>query len=486
MKILHPMFAVATAMLILISIAEANEIVYTLSGYGQLVTSSTLRWKTTKNSESFARIDRHVVRSNGKDSSAICRGFFQNTLVPGGTTDHNQCAAYFSDKLVLLDEFQVLVDKTLTSRYEWQKWDIFTKLPIGGVAFTETATEATYIATLDSGKICELDPRKGLTGKLAVSKDGKNVAFLEKGYILKEIEPQSYELKNTQYATWRAKVKRTPVQLGSVLLSNKNQAPPDNNIWDEISSVVTYNASYNFYFGQLDGLIRALPAKAETYGGGDKYEQVDFSWGLPLKFSRAQIKRVSANLMKTTMVNVSVEALLTTTELPYESTLVSNFKDGQIREHNISGTYQETVLANIIVKKGPPYFIFNGTEAPTTTTTSTTTTTVTTTVVTTAPTMKEWFTKPITQRPKRTTTPMPTEENPLLRFYPIEEDAESNDIPLQMMSDQGSSNAVKHSERSSPMTDFFSESASSGNQLLLSPGIAVVFVFIQLLFLRQQ
>ena len=55
--------------------------------------------------------------------------------------------------------------------------------------------------------------------------------------------------------------------------------------------------------------------------------------------------------MKGTMVNVSVEALLTTTELPYESTLVSNFKDGQVREHNISGTYQETVLANIVVKK---------------------------------------------------------------------------------------------------------------------------------------
>merc|ERR1712156_331785 len=126
--------------------------------------------------------------------------------------------------------------------------------------------------------------------------------------------------------------------------------------------------------------------------------------------------------MKTTMVNVSVEALLTTTELPYESTLVSNFKDGQIREHNISGTYQETVLTNIIVKKGPPYFIFNGTEAPT----------ATTTVISTSPTMKEWFTKPITQRPKRTTTPMPTEENPLLRFYPVEDDESNNDIPIQM------------------------------------------------------
>ena len=110
------------------------------------------------------------------------------------------------------------------------------------------------------------------------------MAFLEKGYILKEIEPQSYELKNTKYATWRAKVERTPVHLGSVLLNNRNQL--QNDFWDEITSIVTYNASYSFYFGQLEGLIRALPAKAETYGGGEKYEKVDFSWGLPLKFSR--------------------------------------------------------------------------------------------------------------------------------------------------------------------------------------------------------
>jgi len=481
MKILQLMYAVATASLILISIAEANEIVYTLSGYGQLVTSSTLRWQTTKRSEHFARVDQRVVRSNGKYSSAICRGYFQNTLVPGGTNALNQCAAYFSDKLVLLDDFQVLVDKTLTSRYEWQKWDIFNKLPIGGVAFTETATEATYIATVDSGKICELDPRKGLSGKLSVSQDGKNVEFLEKGYILKEIEPQSYELKNTKYATWRAKVDRTPVHLGSVLLNNRNQLK--NDFWDEITSVITYNASYSFYFGQLEGLIRALPAKAETYGGGDKYERVDLSWGLPLKFSRPQIKRVSANLMKGTMVNVSVEARLTTTELPYESALVVNFKDGQVREHNISGTYQETVLANIVVKKGPPHFIYNGTEAPTTTTTTTTTiSTVSTTVATTAATKKKWFTKPGTQRPKRTTTPMPTEENPLLRFYPVADDdfEESNEIPPQMMSDQGGFSA-KHSERSSP----FTESASSGNQILsqkavifsIGSGIYTVFIF---------
>ena len=67
--------------------------------------------------------------------------------------------------------------------------------------------------------------------------------------------------------------------------------------------------------------------------------------------------------------------------------------------------------------QGPPHFIYNGTDAPTTTSTTTTTiSTVSTTVITTEATKKKWFTKSITQRPKRTTTPMPTEENPLLRY----------------------------------------------------------------------
>lgn len=78
---------------------------------------------------------------------------------------------------------------------------------------------------------------------------------------------------------------------------------------------------------------------------------------------------------------------------------------------------------------------------------------------------EELTTQPITLRPKRTTTPMPTEENPLLRFYPVEEEEteESNEIP-QMLSDEG----VKHSERSSPMTDFFGESASGARWNLCS------------------
>ena len=74
----------------------------------------------------------------------------------------------------------------------------------------------------------------------------------------------------------------------------------------------------------------------------------------------------------------------------------------------------------------------------------------------TATTSSEDLTKDTTTlRPKRTTTPMPTEENPLWRFYPMEAEDE-------MMSDDP--DEAKHSERSSPMTDFHTESASKANK----------------------
>ena len=87
------------------------------------------------------------------------------------------------------------------------------------------------------------------------------------------------------------------------------------------------------------------------FSGEERHDQIDFSWGLPLKFTRHRIQRVNARLMTGTAINVTVEAMITTTELPYESVLVAKFKDGQERRHEISGTYQETLLTNIQVIK---------------------------------------------------------------------------------------------------------------------------------------
>ena len=235
-------------------------------------------------------------------------------------------------------------------------------------AFTEGVADATFIAKLQDGTICELDKRRGLSGNLAVSLDQQSVTFVNKGQLLMEIEPIKYEIAHIRWIKWRSKVTRTERHLGHVLLANDqnnnndddrfssdiyddNSAAAPKIIWQEISSVVAYNATYNFYYGQLDGLIRALPSKAETYGGGSKFENIEFSWGLPLKFSRHRIQKVSAKLISGTAVNASVDAFLTSTELPYEAVLVSKFKDGSSLEYNISGTYQETLLANVAVTK---------------------------------------------------------------------------------------------------------------------------------------
>ena len=61
----------------------------------------------------------------------------------------------------------------------------------------------------------------------------------------------------------RAKIQKQTVILGSRLLSNeKEEGSPEE--WDQVSSIVAYNASYRFYWGHMAGLIRALPASGST------------------------------------------------------------------------------------------------------------------------------------------------------------------------------------------------------------------------------
>jgi hypothetical protein len=48
-----------------------------------------------------------------------------------------KCSVGSNGILHKLDKFQVMVDNTETTRLEWRKWDIFTKLPVGMVAYTE-------------------------------------------------------------------------------------------------------------------------------------------------------------------------------------------------------------------------------------------------------------------------------------------------------------------------------------------------------------
>lgn len=117
--------------------------------------------------------------------------------------------------------------------------------------------------------IGELDPYRGLSGDIAFSNgdDGKDdkVEFVTEGDILVEIEPVRYELRDTEFVTKRAKFSSEPVNIGSQTLVNPyfddydsgdNQTDTADNNWRHTHSVIAYNATYRFYWGQIPGLIR--------------------------------------------------------------------------------------------------------------------------------------------------------------------------------------------------------------------------------------
>ena len=108
---------------------------------------SLFRWKLTSSSSRFYR-DTTVLKQG---HAALCRGQYQNQIVPGWTDPRGKCAVGFFEKLHRLDSYQVLVDQENSARLEWRPWDIFTKLPNGMVAYT-TDDEHQYIAKYFDGK----------------------------------------------------------------------------------------------------------------------------------------------------------------------------------------------------------------------------------------------------------------------------------------------------------------------------------------------
>ena len=362
-----------------------------------------------------------------------------------------------------------MVDPTSTSRLEWRKWDIFTKLPLGLVAFTG---EDGFVArrrdpATDEFRFGDLNPRRGLSGDIALYHDGgKAVNYATDGEILVEVPPVRYDLKDVKFLTLRVREDRDEVHLGSRVLSNElssldyERGGEAMDSWGSVRSVLAYNASYRYYWGRLPGLTKALPSTGPTFR---EDKRVSFRWALPLEFSLHRILELSAFLRAGTSVQASVKAARVTTEVPYEGTLVAVFPDGQRKERPIEGTYVETLLSDVRTVYGRPYFTRNGTFAPTTTTTTTpppfyllgggshfkaprTMNPLWPGGTTSSPT-----TLPPLSRPRRTTTPLPTTQNPLRRFYPQFGDSDDSDdpsSPRMMQSDQ-----AKNAAKRSPQTE---------------------------------
>ena len=74
-----------------------------------------------------------------------------------------------------------------------------------------------------------------------------------------------------------------------------------------------------------------------------------------------------------------------------------------------------------------------------------------------------------TLRPKRTTTPLPTEENPLLRFYPLEEEEEENE---EINFDQASRSRMEMSDQ------FYAAAAGSEKPQMFGPISLLLLLFL--------
>lgn len=376
-----------------------------------------------------------------------------------------------------------MVDPTSTSRLEWQKWDIFTKLPLGLVAFTG---EDGYVARRKEGpstpeyRFGDLNPRRGLSGDIAIYETGGDggrkaaVRYETDGEILVEVQPVRYDLRDVEFLTRRARERREEVHLGSRVLSNElssvdyERDNSESDSWGSVRSVLAYNASYRYYWGRMPGLAKALPSTGPTFRDLDK--RVSFRWALPLEFSLHRILELSAFLRAGTSVQASVSAARVTTEVPYEATLVAVFPDGRRKERPIEGTYVETLLSDVSTVYGRPYFTRNGTFAPTTTTTTTPRPYYVGGARFKAPrTMNPlWLggtespaattASPSAPISRRTTSPLPTTVNPLKRFYPQFGEGSSDGASSgpQMQSDQ-----AKNAKRSPQTESLVNGGASS-------------------------
>ena len=78
-----------------------------------------------------------------------------------------------------------------------------------------------------------------------------------------EVEPIRYRLEHLQYRTSRANTEKKVVILSRRVLDNEIKIGSKGE-WDTVTSIAAFNASYRFYWGQMAGLIKALPASATT------------------------------------------------------------------------------------------------------------------------------------------------------------------------------------------------------------------------------
>lgn len=336
MNVLIPrVLRVPTIVLLTLMVVDifADESVHIRSKYGQMVTSSTLRWingekgskpedavlgsiekkvKKTEDETHDNGADKNGADNNGDDEMDydeiededvfVCRARHNGAWVPGRLGANSKaCHVSLLGHVFAYDRYEVLQNEEGGARLNWVHWDRYNIVPEGAVGGGDSslyyvarrATTVPGISKRSHYVVGKLDTTEGM-GRISVAErpqdgdesssrigGGRRAAqevtdeverHYTDGQVLVETEPQSYELSGLKFNRWRNKVRRTPVVLAKGQLRNEASTPePDAE--DEASlvdTVLTYVAEYSVYWGQGRAMLKGLPTAVVDKGDEDK------------------------------------------------------------------------------------------------------------------------------------------------------------------------------------------------------------------------
>jgi len=335
---------------------------------GQLATSSTLRWRHIMGGHGKNRIPVGAVPSGtGNPSKVICRAEHHGTLLVGQTTiPDERCAVGFINKIHKKRKFEVLINTDRAARLEWRSYNKFAGVPVGAVAAVDENSEPAsgdYNVFIgrhlgESGiwrpGAVEVPRRSSYSsfGKMRVfdqsdsSKELVQPTEHSSGDILVEVEPVRYELDIHDISNDKMFKNRPKETKKHEMLVNGSLFRFDDGRDEKarLQKVFSYELKKSEYYGQVSGMIKALPTTIRLSNG----ETQSVPWGLPETSKQRETMMVGHDLKHQTAVDVFIVADKITLESPYRATLTSIFPDGTRRQRkNVEGVLQRKYLNNI-------------------------------------------------------------------------------------------------------------------------------------------
>jgi len=337
------------------------------SEYGQLVTSTTLKWRQMSARRGGMMPKDAVPSGTGNPSKVICRAEHHGSLLVGQTTPlDGTCAVGFINKIYEKQKFEVLINIGRSARLEWRPYSKFNGAPQGAVAGVDESSAGSASGDRDIfiGRHLSDETRRYRPGtvevprRMSLSSFGSMLVYDEtaqtmleysSGDVLVEIEPVGYELEIHEekaadlrrFSKMRRKVTRKDTVLAKSSLFRFDEGRDTE---ARLQKVLSYNYEKSEYYGQVPGMIRALPTQIQLSNG----ESQSLLWGLPESSVQKETMMVGHALKHYSAVDVTVVGEAITEEIPYKGTLTAHFDDGTRRtRNNVNGVLQRKYLNNI-------------------------------------------------------------------------------------------------------------------------------------------